>query len=78
MSSREGGTELRTFRFLVLVSIALGWVLAACSPARPQAEIADSPLAVPTIALPPTVTPSLIELTVLHTNDNWGETEPRG
>ena len=35
-----------------------------------------SPLPVPTAL--PAVTPEPISLIVLHTNDNWGETEPCG
>ncbi len=43
-----------------------------------------SPLPAPTATLPPTLAPTAtlppapVQLTILHTNDNWGETEPCG
>ena len=60
------------------------------SPTRDVASLAQSVLPSPTpvsIALSPIATPTAvptraqapaIELVVLHTNDNWGETEPCG
>jgi hypothetical protein len=59
---------------LVLTVLLVGLFLAGCG--RVPSD-ADSP----TVALPePAVepTPGPIDLVVLHTNDNWGETEPCG
>lgn len=39
---------------------------------------AATPTAVATPTLVPTPTPATSQLVVLHTNDNWGETEPCG
>jgi hypothetical protein len=50
------------------------------SPLSPISQL--SPIVVDTEAPPPTSAPmptsKPVQLTVLHTNDNWGETEPCG
>ena len=45
-------------------------VLSATAPAVPTDTPTDTPQ--------PTATPAPLQLVVLHTNDNWGETEPCG
>jgi hypothetical protein len=81
-----------TWRYGVWISCLLlaVLVLAGCGGGAigiaqaPTVQDPVSPLPAPT-ALPqatpsalPTVTPRPISLIVLHTNDNWGETEPCG
>lgn len=65
---------------------------AGLPPSTVAQSVLQSPLASPTVAptLAPTLSPTLeptptpaptaapVRLTVLHTNDNWGETEPCG
>jgi hypothetical protein len=70
--------------------LALGLLAAACGTVTPTAGVQTSPLAanspLPSATaapiLPPTSTaaplPAPATLVVLHTNDNWGETEPCG
>lgn len=38
----------------------------------------ETPVPQPTFTPTPMVTPAPLQLVVLHTNDNWGETEPCG
>jgi hypothetical protein len=79
-------------RPLILAAL-LALLLAGCgSAAVPGSEEQVSPLATPSVEtpLPPTQvataspaptltpTPSPLSLLLLHTNDNWGETEPCG
>ena len=75
---------------LILGLILAGCETAAPGTSRPPSTLAQSvlqsplasPTAVPASAPEPTPTPiptqSPIRLAVLHTNDNWGETEPCG
>ena len=42
-----------------------------------EALSATAPV-VPTDTPEPTATPAPLQLVILHTNDNWGETEPCG
>ncbi len=58
---------------------------AITSPTAPPtvtAPVTDSPLPTPTkqptATPPPSPTPPALQLVILHTNDNWGETEPCG
>ncbi|MGD8624253.1 MAG: hypothetical protein PVF47_10710 [Anaerolineae bacterium] len=76
---------------LLIFAALLALLLAGCgSTVVPGGEEQVSPLATPAIETPlpptqaataspaPTPTPSPLALLVLHTNDNWGETEPCG
>jgi hypothetical protein len=56
------------------VLLLAGLLLAGCGREKPGIESRAMPL--PELAVEPT--PSPIDLVVLHTNDNWGETEPCG
>jgi hypothetical protein len=49
------------------------------SPPQPVSPLATS-TAVPTATPVPTPTPTAapVQMVILHTNDNWGETEPCG
>jgi hypothetical protein len=71
--------------------VVLSLLAAACATATPQPDVQNSPLVVasplpsatlaaPTATAMPTATPlpPAVQLVVLHTNDNWGETEPCG
>jgi 2',3'-cyclic-nucleotide 2'-phosphodiesterase (5'-nucleotidase family) len=69
---------------VVALLIVLGLVV-SCGGTTPEADSQVSPLApasplLPTVTMAPTATPAPapIQLTILHTNDNWGETEPCG
>ena len=79
-------------RFLIWTTVLL-LLLAGCGASpTPGGDPTVSPLATPVgiqetsplptetaTALPaPTATPPALSLLVLHTNDNWGETEPCG
>ena len=84
-------TRWRVFLVLLLVALVSGCGTPAPE-ASPQVTslVMDSPLSTPTSAptatsvptATPTTTPapapSPMQLVVLHTNDNWGETEPCG
>jgi hypothetical protein len=75
---------------LILSLIVAGCGAATPEAGQPTSMLAQSVL--PTPEVPPTAaptsppqssstpapTPAPIQLTVLHTNDNWGETEPCG
>ena len=63
------GSSARVFCLSLLM--ALGLLLASCG--------ADAPL-LPPANLAPEASPTHlpVRLMVLHTNDNWGETEPCG
>ena len=75
---------------LILTLIAAGCGAATHEGGQPTSTLVQSVLPSPTV--PPTVAPTStpeptptsvptaapIQLTVLHTNDNWGETEPCG
>jgi 2',3'-cyclic-nucleotide 2'-phosphodiesterase (5'-nucleotidase family) len=88
-SSRLGLGMVAVLMFLSLVAGCGGATPEADSQLSPVADAQTSPL-VPTRALAPTVmlsptpvptaTPPAapVQLTILHTNDNWGETEPCG
>jgi hypothetical protein len=70
----------------VLLLVGCGAALApdgeeSVSPLATQGGLQETPLLPTTVATArprPTVTPALLSLLVLHTNDNWGETEPCG
>jgi hypothetical protein len=82
------------FRRLVLRFVpllVLGTFVVSCGTVTPDAGLQSSLLptktplpTLPTKTPPPTRTPTPIptrepvQLVVLHTNDNWGETEPCG
>ena len=57
-----------------IAALLLGLLAASCggSPA------AVNPHAESTVESAPDLTPLPVDLVVLHTNDNWGETEPCG
>jgi hypothetical protein len=67
-------------RFVPL--LALGCIVAGCGTLTPDVGLestqvpTETPLPTRTPAPSPTRKP--IQLVVLHTNDNWGETEPCG
>ena len=75
---------------LILTLIAAGCGTATPEAGQPASTLAQSVL--PSPSVPPTAAPTStpeptptsvptaapIQLTVLHTNDNWGETEPCG
>ena len=70
---------------LVLCLVAVGCATdtpgpgSAVSPPQPVLPVATSTV-VPTATPEPTSTPTAapVQLVILHTNDNWGETEPCG
>jgi uncharacterized protein YcfL len=79
--------------WLVCVTV-LSLLVTGCGTGTPGVEVQESlpvmdssvpsatmaPTMPPTATVAPTTTPlpSPIQLVVLHTNDNWGETEPCG
>jgi predicted component of type VI protein secretion system len=64
---------MRRFKLVVLVALlAVSLVLFGCSSSAPN------PRSNPLPALSPTPVPQSLELTVLHTNDTLGFTEPCG
>ena len=81
---------MQRFRLGLLLVLAVG--LTSCGGAGPesgaQASEPGTLVSLPTVTLTPeptatfsqtsTATPELLDLLVLHTNDNWGETEPCG
>lgn len=67
------------------VLLVVGSLLVGCGATTPDDGIEatssafDSPLTqAPTTTPVPTATPTPLRFVVLHTNDNWGETEPCG
>ncbi len=81
---------VRTRLYLTAMALlAFALTLASCAtgpaPTAPvevsampeEAPSATAPV-VPTDTPEPTATPAPLQLVVLHTNDNWGETEPCG
>ena len=72
----------------VLCLLVASLVVASCGSGTPLSELQVSPLSqsspLPTTTASPTDTPTPVptpeprQLVVLHTNDNWGETEPCG
>jgi hypothetical protein len=74
--------------FLTIWLLAVVLLLVSCGTPGPETELEtsplahdsplSSPLATPTASLASTRVRAPLELTVLHTNDNWGETEPCG
>jgi hypothetical protein len=72
----------------VLCLLALSLPVLACGTGTPERDPHTSPLArsspvptsTPVPTQPPTPLPTRapLQLVVLHTNDNWGETEPCG
>lgn len=73
---------LRHVIWRILSLLTLGTIVVGCGSVAPKVGL--QPTQVPTTAPLPTRTPipiptrESIELVVLHTNDNWGETEPCG
>jgi 2',3'-cyclic-nucleotide 2'-phosphodiesterase (5'-nucleotidase family) len=57
---------------------ALSAAMPSPSPAPQTPRQADTPRPTSTTAPTETPLPAAIELTILHTNDNWGATEPCG
>ena len=76
------------YAFLTAWLLVMAMFLGSCATASTESELQgsplahdsplSSPLATPTTSLAPTRVRAPLELTVLHTNDNWGETEPCG
>jgi hypothetical protein len=75
--------------FTAMALLAFTLTLASCATgpaptalvevgATPEAIPSATALVVPTDTPEPTATPAPLQLVVLHTNDNWGETEPCG
>jgi 2',3'-cyclic-nucleotide 2'-phosphodiesterase (5'-nucleotidase family) len=68
--------------FLALIGLALsgcGEIMSIPTP-TPTLTPTKTPTPIPTLTYTPTPTPTPrpIELTVLHTNDTWGYSEPCG
>lgn len=59
---------------LGITLLVLGLLVAGCG--RVPADMYTEPVS--TVAPAAGLTPSPLDLVVLHTNDNWGETEPCG
>jgi hypothetical protein len=91
MKDEAVGTMLLRKRGLFLIGpfllwIGIGWALFGCSGAlsattpMPTSTPTQTPTPIPTPTFTPTPTPTPrpIELTVLHTNDTWGYSEPCG
>jgi hypothetical protein len=85
MFDNQGMESEMTPRRLVLrfVSLlALGMFVVSCATVTPDAGLQSSLLpaktSLPTRTPSPVPTREPIQLVVLHTNDNWGETEPCG
>lgn len=82
--------EMSSFRlaFCLLCLLALSLVVLACGTGTPERDLHTSPLtwsspvpaSTPVPTQPPTPEPTRapLQLVILHTNDNWGETEPCG
>ena len=79
--------------FAATALLAFSLTLASCATGPAPTALVDvgaTPEAVPSATAPavptdtptetpqPTDTPAPLQLVVLHTNDNWGETEPCG
>jgi hypothetical protein len=62
--------------FSILFVLLFGLFLGCWGPLVPVDGPQTSPLVEASLA--PRATPMPIRLVVLHTNDNWGETEPCG
>ena len=52
--------------------------VAATTPGASATAAAAVPAKAPTDTPEPAITPARLQLVILHTNDNWGETEPCG
>ena len=86
----EQGVRMQRFRLGLLLILGVG--LASCGGVVPesgaQASEPGTSVSLPTVTLTPeptatstltpSATPGIQDLLVLHTNDNWGETEPCG
>ena len=83
--------SLNCSKWWIASLLILSLIVAGCGSATPGGglpastqvqSVLQSPLAsptvVPTSTPEPAPTPTPVQLTVLHTNDNWGETEPCG
>jgi 2',3'-cyclic-nucleotide 2'-phosphodiesterase (5'-nucleotidase family) len=70
--------------FLISFFVLIGLALSGCSgimstpTPMPTSTSTKTPTPIPTPTYTPTPTPRPIELTVLHTNDTWGYSEPCG
>ena len=76
-------SHLKSFLHLASVLLALGLIVTACRPSAtptPQPTPTPQATATPKATATPAPTPTLgpLELTVLHTNDLLGYTEPCG
>jgi hypothetical protein len=72
---------MRRVKFVVLVALAaMGLALLGCSPPTPEPGTTrlPAPTNTPSPVPTPTPIPQPLELTVLHTNDTLGFTEPCG
>ena len=75
--------------FTAMALLAFNLTLANCATApaptvlvelgaMPEEALSATAPVVPTDTPEPTATPAPLQLVILHTNDNWGETEPCG
>jgi hypothetical protein len=64
----------------IVASLPATSVVPATEPATPMPTDTATPLPTDTATPAPTATqpPAPVDLVILHTNDNWGETEPCG
>jgi hypothetical protein len=72
-------------RILALCLAAVGCAAEMPEPASPISTTGSAlpvatstPVPTPTLAPVPTPTAEPVQVVILHTNDNWGETEPCG
>jgi hypothetical protein len=72
----------RSFALRFMPLLALGIFVVSCATVAPDTGLSSSLLptktALPIRTLTPVPTREPIQLVLLHTNDNWGETEPCG
>jgi hypothetical protein len=84
LDSRSGEITLLRKRdlfligFFALIGLALFGCSGITSVQTPTLTPTKTPTPIPTSTPTPTPTPRPIELTVLHTNDTWGYSEPCG
>ncbi len=78
----ESEMTRRRFTLWFMLLLALGIFVVSCGTVTPDTGLYSSLLpsktALPIRTLTPVRTPEPIQLVLLHTNDNWGETEPCG
>lgn len=73
---RWGGASLLAIGVLLVACCASTQHVEGILLVSPVATAASQPASVPSAMPTPTVGP--VSLVILHTNDNWGETEPCG